>query len=161
MVCGGVLAHQGEDGSSRVANALGPDAQAVVDTLNRFATAFQSADIEVIHSLISGDGVFSHFEGAFADWSWDSYAGHLAEEMPLFSETQYKITNVHPETEGGMAFATYDWSMDVIVISEQFEGGRHPISMNGIATAVLVKSGDDWKIRHMHTARAKAVPAEH
>jgi hypothetical protein len=33
--------------------------------------------------------------------------------------------------------------------------------MNGIATAVLVKSGDDWKIRHMHTARAKALPAEH
>jgi len=158
---GGIGAHQAEEGDGQLMVPLDAEAQAVVDTLESFAAAFQRGDVGAIRALTPMDGEFSHFEGTFTDWSWDSYAGHLAEEMPVFSETRYLITNVRPETGGGMAFATYDWAMDVVVVSDEFEGGRHPISMSGIGTAVLVESSDGWKIRHMHTARAKALPVEH
>jgi ketosteroid isomerase-like protein len=161
LASGNIVAHQGDDDEAQSSAALDTEQQAVVNTLEAFAVAFQNANVDAIRTLTLADDGFSHFEGAFVDWSWDSYAGHLAEEMPLFTETRYQVSNVRPETQGGMAFATYDWNMDVVVVSDEFEGGRHPINMNGIATAVLVKSGDDWKIRHMHTARAKALPAEH
>jgi ketosteroid isomerase-like protein len=50
-----------------------------------------------------------------------------------------------------MAYASFDYAMDVTVISEQFEGGAHPVSMRGKATVILVRDGADWKIRHLHT----------
>ena len=159
LLSGVSLAHTDNDDSAQAAAELGPEAQAVVATLDAFASAYESTNIEAIHQLTLADDRFSHFEGTFADWGWDSYAGHLAEEMPAFSETRYALTNIRPEVDGAMAFSTFDWSMDVVILSEQFEGGRHPVSMQGIGTAVLVKSGTDWKLRHLHTARAKAPAA--
>ena len=55
-----------------------------------------------------------------------------------------------------MAFATFDWSLDVVVLSDQFEGGRHPVSMQGIGTAIFIKDEGEWKLRHLHTVRAEA-----
>ena len=161
IIPGNTFAHAGEESDAEASADLSPEGRAVVTALESFAAAFQASDIEQMHRLTLADGQFSHFEGAFADWSWESYANHLAEEMPLFTDTRYLVTNVRPTTDENIAFATYDWAMDVVVVSEKFEGGRHPVSMSGIGTAVLVKSGTEWKIRHLHTARTKENPAEH
>ena len=61
-------------------------------------------------------------------------------------------------------FATFDWEMDVVVLSEQFPDGRHPVSMQGLGTAILIREGEQWKLRHVHTARkqtpTKPAPAQ-
>lgn len=155
------FAHAGEESDAEAPANVNPEGRAVITALESFAAAFQASDVEQMRRLTSADGQFSHFEGAFADWSWESYANHLAEEMPLFTDTQYRVTNVRPTTDENIAFATYDWAMDVVVVSEKFEGGRHPVSMRGVGTVVLVRSGADWKIRHLHTAMTKETPAEH
>ncbi len=153
------LAHEGAGAGPAAERALDAEARAVVAVLEAFAAAYEATDIEAIRALTLPDGHFSHFEGSFADWSWDSYAGHLAEELPLFSETRYRLANIRPETGGAMAFATFDWAMDVVVVSDEFEGGRHPVSMEGIGTAVLLKTAAGWKLRHLHTARARSAGA--
>ena len=156
-----LTAHEGEEDASQEQIILDAESQAVADVLEEFARAFEEGNIDAIGQMTSAKSRFSHFEGTFADWSWESYAGHLAKEMPSFSETQYQITNIRPETAGDMAFATYDWAMDVVVLSEEFEGGKHPVNMRGIGTAVFLKANDGWKIRHIHSARAQSSPAEH
>jgi ketosteroid isomerase-like protein len=155
-----IFAHEGEEDEPRSAVVLDADSQAVIATLDAFAAAYQATDVDAIHRLTLPDGQFSHIEGTFADWSWESYAGHLAEEMPSFSETRYQLSNIRPETHGEMAFATFDWSLDVVILSDQFEGGRHPVSMQGIGTVVLIKAEGRWKLRHLHTVRAKAPDPE-
>ena len=152
-------AHEGEEDGMPAPAEFSAEQQAVADVLAEYAAAFQNSDIAAIRALTTVAGGFSFFEGTFADFSWDSYAKHLGEEMPLFAETAFSITNVRPEIGGGMAFATYDWALDVVVLSEEFEGGRHPVAMRGVGTAVFVPTDAGWKIRHIHTARATA-PAE-
>jgi len=127
----------------------------VADVLDAYAAAYQATDIAAIKALTLADGRFSFFEGTGADNDWHEYAEHLAAEMPAFSEASYNITDIQPEVQGSMAFATFSWSMEVVIISDQFEGGRHPVSMEGIGTAVLIEQGDSWKIRHLHTARKR------
>ena len=159
LLAGAGLAHEGPGEGPEAGRTLDAESRAVVAVLEAFAAAYAATDIEGIQALTLPDGHFSHFEGTFADWSWDSYAGHLAEELPLFSDTRYRLANIRPETGGAMAFATFDWAMDVVVVSDEFEGGRHPVSMQGIGTAVLLKTDRGWKLRHLHTARQRNASA--
>ncbi len=153
------LGHEGAGEGPAADGALDAGSRAVVAVLEAFAAAYEATDIEAIRALTLPDGHFSHFEDTFADWSWDSYARHLAEELPLFSDTRYRLTNIRPEAGSAMAFATFDWAMDVVVVSDEFEGGRHPVSMQGLGTAVLVKTDPGWKLRHVHTVRDRAAGA--
>jgi len=152
-------AHERAGEGPAMDEALDAESRAVVAALEAFAAAYEATDIEAIRALTLPDGHFSHFEGTFADWSWDSYAGHLAEEMPLFAETRYRLANIRPEAGNAMAFATFDWALDVVVVSDEFAGGRHPVSMAGIGTAVLWKTDTGWKLRHLHTARQRSAGA--
>ena len=148
----------GHDGEGNAA-PLGPltDAQQeVVDFVHAYGAAFASANIENIGALAVKDGSFSFFEGSAPDWGWDSYRHHMEAELPAFSNAQYRISEVRPTVVEEMAYATYAWELDVTVLSEQFPGGKHPVSMEGIATMVLIRQGDDWKINHLHTSQARA-----
>ncbi len=149
-------AHEDDEQNAGQAVTLSIAEQAVADRLAAYAEAFVSGDLQRIEGFFLADERLSSFEGSYADWGWASYRKHLAEELPLFSETRYRVTDVRPQVDGELAFATFAWSLDVTVVSDQFEGGKHPVSMNGIATVVLVRDGKQWKIRHIHTARAQA-----
>ena len=151
LVTVAVRAHTDGDQTS-VPAELTPAEQAVSDVVQAYARAYQATDIDAIHELVSA-GAFSYFEGAGADEDWADYAAHLGAEMPAFSETRYNIFGIRPEVAGQMAFATFGWKLDVVILSEQFEGGRHPVSMQGLGTAVLVDEGGAWRLRHIHTAR--------
>jgi hypothetical protein len=162
LLVGGAGAHTDDADDTGAVMELSAEQQAVVATLEAYALAYAAADLEAIRRLTASDGRFSYFEGASADRSWDDYAHHASMEMPSFSEARYVVSDVRPEVAGDLAFATFAWAMDVVVLSEQFEGGRHPVSMHGIGTAVLVLDGGDWKLRHMQTAQAKAqAPTSH
>ncbi len=156
------LGHEDEADAPSADAEFEPQQQSVVATLTSYAEAFASADLARIETFFLRNEDFSHFEGSYPDWGWASYREHLAAELPSFSETRYRMTNVRPEVEGDLAFATFAWEMDVTVVSDQFEGGKHPVSMRGLGTAILVQHDGAWKIRHLHTAReqqARADPA--
>jgi len=145
-------AHEGaekQDGS--VNSTLSVEARQVVDTLNHYAAAVQSANMQNVEEYMVTDAGFSSIEGTFTDIGWQSYRDHFAPEMAMFTNTQYQLSDIRPYVSGDMAYASFDYAMDVTVVSDQFEGGEHPVNMRGKGTVVLVKVGEAWKIRHLHT----------
>jgi ketosteroid isomerase-like protein len=156
-----VLGHEGENDARAADAAFDPQQQSVVTTLSDYAAAVASGDLARIETFFLRNEDFSHFEGSYPDWGWASYREHLAAELPLFSETRYSLTDIRPQVEGDLAFATFAWEMDVTVVSDQFEGGKHPVSMRGLGTAVLMRHEGSWKIRHLHTAREQQASTDH
>jgi len=153
---GVAVAHEGEEGNAKDTPALSPQAKRVMATLENYATAVQSGDITQIERYVVTDDGFSSLEGAYQDLGWESYRKHLAGELPMFKDTRYSMSNIRPYVSGDLAFATMDYAMDFTILGEQFEGGEHKIAMTGKATMVLSQSNNEWKIRHMHTAREEA-----
>lgn len=153
--------HEGEEQNNKQIAPLSAAEQEIADFLTTYAEAFASGDLQRIETFFVTDERLSYFEGAFVNRGWASYSKHLAEELPVFSETQYTITDVRPQVDDNMAVATYSWGLDVTVVSDQFEGGKHPVSMRGVATAVLVRDEGRWRFRHVHTAREEAAAATH
>jgi len=154
---GTAFSHEGEDHSADTAQpALSAQGKRVVSVLEGYAAAVQATDIDQIENyVVTGDG-FSSLEGTFQDLGWASYRKHMADEMPLFNDTSYSISNIRPYVRGDMAFATMDYLMNVTIKSDQFEGGEHRLAMKGKATIVLSKANNEWKIRHIHTSREPA-----
>lgn len=159
LIAIGAPAHEDEPADSATKKPLDAEGRAVVASLEAFAAAYAATDMAAMQALTVPDGRFSYIEGTSVDWTWSSYAAHLAKEMPAFSETRYQITDIQPEVVGDMAFATFSWAMDVVIMSDQFPGGRHPVSMQGVGTAVLMKVDSAWKLRHLQTARAALAAA--
>lgn len=153
--------HEGEEQGKEQLAPLSAAEQEIADFLAAYAKAFASGDLQRIETFFIADERLSYFEGTFVDRGWASYRKHLAEELPVFSDTSYTISDIRPQVDGNMAFATYSWGLDTIVISDQFEGGKHPVNMRGIATAILVRDSDQWRFRHVHTAREAAAAATH
>ena len=149
-------AHEGEDHKPAGPLASDPDSRAVVGTLESYAQAVTSNELSRIKPLLVAGDDFSYFEGTFVNIGWQSYSEHMAPEMALFEKTSYRLSDIRPFVSGDLAYATFAWAMDVTVVSDKVEGGRHPVSMNGMGTAVLSRVDGQWKIRHLHTARAPA-----
>jgi len=154
---GNSFAHEGEDHSVKPAQPeLSAQGKRVVSVLEGYAAAVQSTDIDQIENyVITGDG-FSSLEGTFQDLGWQSYRKHMTDEMPMFNDTSYTLSNIRPYVRGDMSFATMDYLMNVTIKSDQFEGGEHKLAMKGKATMVLSKAKGEWKIRHIHTSREQA-----
>jgi len=151
-----VSAHEGEDHAPADAAtaALSTEARAVVGTLESYAQAIASNDLSRVKPLVVAGNDFSYFEGTFVNVGWQSYYDHMAPEMALFEKPSYRMTDIRPFVSGDLGYATFTWAMDVTVVSDKFEGGRHPVSMNGKGTAVLSRVDGKWKIRHLHTVSA-------
>lgn len=133
------------------AQTLSPESRAVVETLESYAAAVASKDLARVKPLLNGND-FTYFEGTFVNVGWDSYSSHMAPELAVFENPKYQLVDIHPFVSGDLAYATFTWSMDVTVKSEQFAGGKHPVSMTGKGTAVLSRLDGKWRIRHLHTA---------
>lgn len=153
---GTVFAHEGEaHEKEKMAKKLSVQGQRVVDTLEKYAAAVQAGDITEIEKYVVMDDGFSSFEGAFEDRGWASFRKHLTGEFPMFSDVSYTISNIRPYVKRKMAYATMDYAMKVTVNNEKYEGGKKRFDVTGKATMILVNVNKEWKIRHMHTARAK------
>ncbi len=150
-----VWAHDSEESKSsgQEEAVFSEEEQKIIDLLNRYSSAVEAKDISRIEQLVVADEGFSHIEGTYMDIGWASYREHLEPEMAMFGDTTYSLGEIRPYVSGDLAFATFQYEMNVVVLSKEFEGGRHPVSMRGRATAVLTKAKGDWKIKHMHTAR--------
>ena len=136
--------------------ASSSDALLVARTLENYASAIESKDLARVKPLLVGNDEFSFFEGTYVNIGWQSYHDHLAPELAMFETPRYRLTEIQPFVSGNLGYATFAWSLDVTVLSDKFEGGKHAVSMNGRGTAVLSKVNGAWRIRHLQTAQAPA-----
>lgn len=148
------LAHEGEDHGPVAAAPSTPATRAVVAVLNQYAAAISANKLEQVKPLLVPGNDFTFFEGTFVNTGWQSYYDHMAPEMKMFDKPSYRLTDIRPYASDNLAYATFSWAMDVTVVSDKFEGGKHQVSMHGKGTAVLSRIGNDWKIRHLQTAMA-------
>jgi ketosteroid isomerase-like protein len=153
---GVAYSHEGEDHKEKkMERKVSAQGKRVIELLEKYAAAVQAGDISEIEKYVVTDDGFSSLEGTFEDLGWASYRKHLTSELPMFNDVIYKLTNIRPYVKRKMAYATMDYAMDVTIKSDKFEGGKHRLEMKGKATMVLVKVDKEWKVRHIHTVRAK------
>ena len=129
--------------------------QEVVDALSRYAQAMESADFAQLTQVFTADDQFTYFEGSHLDVGWEAYKTHVEPEMKLFRDTSYTLSNIRPQLGQDMAYVTFDYAMDVTIVSEQFEGGVHPVAMQGVGTAILKRIDEAWKISHLHNVQKR------
>jgi len=135
---------------------LTSEGEGIVTFLEEYAVAQQSKDIVAIEKFVMTDDSFTSLEGTYEDIGWASYRKHLTDELPLFNDYSYELTNIRPTVMGNVAYATMDYDTKITVLSDQFEGGKHLLTLRGKATIILVKNNGMWKISHMHTASKKS-----
>ncbi len=149
-----VFAHEGEDHDAKAMQpALSAQGKRVVKALNNYAAAVQASDIDAVEKYVITNAGFSSLEGASMDSGWEAARKHMAGEMPMLKDMSYSFSNINPFVRGDLAYATLDYAMGFTIESDQFEGGKHELNMKGKATVVLLKSKNEWKIRHIHTVR--------
>lgn len=149
-----VIAHEGEDHDAKpMQPALSAQGKRVVKALNSYAAAVQASDIDAVEKYVVTNAGFTSLEGASMDSGWDAARKHMASEMPMLKNMSYSFSNINPFVRGELAYTTLDYDMGFTIENDQFEGGKHEIKMKGKATMVLLKSKNEWKIRHIHTVR--------
>jgi ketosteroid isomerase-like protein len=120
---------------------------AVTEILNKYAAAVQSKNLSEVEKYVVATDAFTMFEGGHINWGWVDYRdNHLGPELKEFKEIQYSFSDIKTHASGDMAYATFKSHIAVIMESGEVEG-------ESLATAILMKTKDGWKIQHMHTSR--------
>ena len=125
------------------------DNEDIMDVLEGYSGGLAQEDVSIAEAfvLVSGDE-FTIFEGSGRDIGWANYRDHrLAPEFAAEHVTfhVYDWSNYTIEVDETLAFATFDIRMEYEVRGEARERDAH-------GTALLVRSDDGWKIRHLHTS---------
>ena len=121
----------------------------IVDVLEAYSSALAGQEVAAAetHVLAEGDA-FTIFEGSGADIGWEQYRDHHL--VPEFANQDvefhvYDWSGYSAQTAGEFGFATFDIRMEYEVRGESRERDGH-------GTAILVRTENGWRIRHLHTS---------
>lgn len=128
----------------------------VADVLRQNAVAFAKNDMATMSKIWADSPDVIVFESGHANYGWADYRDtHLAPEMKEMKNTKYEFTDIKAKVSGNMAYATMKYAISADIEARRVDGA-------GLATAVLEKFGNDWKIVHWHSSaprRAAATPS--
>lgn len=156
----------GHDGHSHDEGRADTDAEAPVaghsvmsgpaDTAEAAVAAFQAAlksgDTVTAISLLSPDVLI--YEGGGAERSRDEYAAsHLAGDMAFLKTAQIEVLKRSSGGSGDMS-----WVNTESRIRGKSSKGR-PLDVASTETALLRKTGDGWRITHLHWSSRDIKPA--
>lgn len=112
--------------------------------LQSFARAVERADLAAMEGLWLADAAV--FENAGANWGWADYRDHhLKPELAVMTGIRYQLEDVREHVEGDRAWATFRFRF-------QAQMGERAVDGEGLGTALFVKQGGRWRIRHLHTS---------
>jgi len=118
------------------------------------ARGFETGDLALLDSVWSADQSVTVFESGSANYGWADYRDHhLKPEIAEMKNVKYELSDVKTRVSGNTAWATFKYALAADV-NERY------IDVKGLGTAVLEKSGKDWKIVHWHTSAPRQKPAE-
>lgn len=120
-----------------------------MEVLEGYSGGLAQENVAIAENYVLQAGTeFTIFEGSGQDVGWANYRDHhLAPEFAAEHVTfhVYDWSNYTIEVDETLAFATFDIRMEYEVRGEARERDAH-------GTALLVRSDDGWKIRHLHTS---------
>ncbi|MHA6287162.1 YybH family protein [Maricaulis sp. CAU 1757] len=122
---------------------------AVEEVLEGYSQALSDEDVAAAEQWVLAEGTdFTIFEGSGSDVGWAEYRDHhLAPEFAaehvefhVYDWSEYSVT-----VDENLAVATFDIRMEYTMRGEARE-------RNGHGTAVLQRTEQGWRIRHLHTS---------
>ncbi len=117
----------------------------VAATLRALFDAAERVDLTALDTLYAGDSL-TIIEGAGINRTWTDYRDHhLVPEMKEFKNLRYRPTAIEPHVAGDVAWAIFRYTLTADV------NGR-PVDVVGRGTAILVRRGVRWVVRHTHTS---------
>lgn len=124
------------------------DENAVRAVLARYKSAIERLDASGTEGLFTED--FAVFETGGVEGTYKEYLGrHLAPELAAFRAFAFSDYKVAVRIEGDLALATETYNY-------QIEPKVGEIAMRkGVATSVLTRTADGWKILVMHGSARK------
>ena len=135
----------GHSMASPTATAVSPDEAAVKDVLARYKSAIEKLDATGTEALFTPDSTV--FETGGVEGSYANYlAKHLGPELGHFNSFKFSDYKVDIRFEGPVALAieTYKYRIET-------KKGE-VVERQGVATSVLKKIGNQWKILSTHSS---------
>lgn len=129
--------------------ALANEVDEIEQVLENYSDALSDEDVVAAERWVMAEGDdFTIFEGSGSDIGWAVYRDHhlvpeFAAEHVTFHVYDWSGYSVQVDQE--MAFATFDIRMEYEARGEARERDAH-------GTAILVRTGDGWKLAHLHTS---------
>ena len=124
----------------------GSNAADIEAWLKDYDVAFNAKDLDALAAFYHPDVTI--YEGGGVNYGWDDYRDHhLGPELKEFENLELAHREMKVTVLGGgqSAYATARYSLKAKM-------GERDIDAEGLATYVLVKGDDGWKIRHSHTS---------
>ncbi len=119
----------------------------VIAVLQQYARGISEKNLQMIEAVVDTSSHFTVFESGHVNNGWKDYRDtHLAPELKMFNTVDYRFSNIQVVAGKDVAVATLTYHIAV-------EMKDRNISGSGVGTFVLVKQGNQWKIRHIHTTR--------
>ena len=135
-------AAQAED-TTAVASAAKPAVAAVAE----FSTALQAGDLKRVEALLDPNVLV--LEGGNAEHSRAEYLKHHAAEDAAFLKTVHvMVKRRSAKADGGLAYVTTESDL------HQMQDGKMQ-TIQSTETMVLQKSGEAWRIVHIHWSSRK------
>lgn len=128
---------------------LTADEALVQSVLDKYAQAMELKSVELMEqAVIPGD--FSTIESGYPNWTWEDFRdNHLLVEMDTFTDVDYQIDLIAGELQETLGFAIYRYTA-----SGKVQG--NVVSITGLGTAIMEKTGDGWRIHHLHTSAPRS-----
>lgn len=131
------------------AQVVAEDESLIQDVLEGYSTALAMEDAQAAEVWVMAESdEFSIFEGSGSDIGWTSYRDHhLVPEFASesFSISVYDWRGYSIESDGNLAVATF-------VIRMEYENDGVPRERDAHGTAILRRTENGWRIRHIHTS---------
>jgi uncharacterized protein YcnI len=134
-------------------HAQGNETSAIQAWLKAYDAAFNAKDLSKLATFYHPDVTI--YEGGGINDGWTDYRDrHLGPELKAFENLQFGHNNVN--------VALLPGGQSAYVRSEYFlkaKLGARDVDSTGLATYVLIKDANGWKIRHSHTSSRPRRPA--
>jgi uncharacterized protein YcnI len=134
-------------------HAQGSETSAIQAWLKSYDAAFNAKDLSKLATFYHPDVTI--YEGGGINDGWTDYRDrHLGPELKAFENLQFGHNNVN--------VALLPGGQSAYVRSEYFlkaKMGARDVDSTGLATYVLIKDANGWKIRHSHTSSRPRRPA--
>lgn len=127
---------------------IGADESAIRAVLARYKSAIERLDATGTEALFTEDSAV--FETGGVEGTYKEYlAHHLGPELAAFRSFAFTDYTVAVRIEGDLALATETYDYRIETKSGQI------VTRKGVATSVLTRTADGWKISIMHNSARK------
>jgi uncharacterized protein (TIGR02246 family) len=146
-LAGTVQAQGAHDHHAAPATAASDAAAPAIAAVDKFSAALVAADFATVESLLDPDVVI--LESGGAERSRAEYLGHHAlADAEFLKGAHIQVTHRSARAEGDLAWVATESDMHA-------SSDGKPMTLLATETMVLRRTGDDWRIVHIHWSSRK------